>query len=472
MKVVLVYPNQTELEDLNLRFKYTIGYREQPLIPLGILYVASNLASRHEVVVIDNNVKRYSDRRLFREVMSHDPDLVGFGGTMMEWLQAMKVSRMLREQNISTVYGGANATVRSEKHINYFDFVVRGESEITLNELLMCLERGQRPKGVLGVWYKEEGNVIKNKDRPFIKNLGDLKYPLREAVTIERYKRYTNFPAEGPVDVVVSSRGCPFSCRFCSSKYYWRGQYRTRNVEDVVEEIEYMIDNYGTRTIHFREDLFTVDKGRVLSFCERLGALGVNWICQSRVDLVDEHLLRTMKESGCKGISFGFESANEHTLQFLKKGTTVEENINAIELCEKVGMNWAGGFMAGVINESEEDVRNTFEFVNRVSAYEHSYLPNGAARFLGFPVSETYFQMIEEGLVVYNWLDGELLVPRTRHLSNLQVEKLFDQHYYGVSGKGIISRIKLRLKKLLPFKIVRLWSIFRRKLKWKMTEIC
>ena len=471
MKIVLVYPNQTELEELNLRFKYAISYRDEPLIPLGILYIASNLDPHHEVVFIDNNIERFSNKRLFKEIMSHKPDIVGFGGTMMEWLQAMKVSQMLRKEGIPTIYGGPNATVRSEKHINYFDFIVRGEGEITINELLDCLEQGKKPEGILGVWYKENGNIVRNDDRPPIEYLENLKYPLREAVNIDRYKRDDDFPIKKPSDVVVSSRGCPFSCRFCSSKYFWKRQYRTRKVEDVIEEIKYIIDKYGTRTIHFREDLFTANRDRVFSFCEKLKDLGVDWICQSRVNLIDEPLLKLMKDSGCKGISFGFESANEHTLQFLNKGTTVKENIDAIELCEKVGMNWSGGFMAGVINEGEEDIKRTFEFVNKVSSYEHSFLPNGAARFLGFPVSETYFQMIEEGLVAFDWLDGELLIPRTRHLTDKEVERIFDEHYNRIrdedGSRTLTFSLKQNIKKMLPIWVTKHLMEFRRIQKWK-----
>jgi len=276
---------------------------------------------------------------------------------------------------------------------------------------LKCLGNGKDLTSVLGVSYKENGNIIQNANRPPIKDYENLKYALREAVDMNDYNRETYFPTKYPADMVISSRGCPYDCSFCSSKYFWERRYGARGVEDVIDEIKHMMAKYGTKTIHFREDLFTARKDRVLVFCEKLKELEIDWTCQSRVNLIDESLLRVMKKSGCKGISFGFESANEHTLKFLNKGTTVQDNIIAIDLCEKVGMNWTGGFMAGVINENKEDIINTFNFMKKVSSYKHSFVPKGVARFLGFPVSATYFQLLKEDLVAYDWLDGELLIP-------------------------------------------------------------
>ncbi len=139
-------------------------------------------------------------------------------------------------------------------------------------------------------------------------------------------------------------------------------------------------------------------------------------------------ILKKMKDAGCIGISFGFESANNHTLEYLNKGITVEESIKAIDICEKVGMNWSGGFMVGCPNETEEDIKKTLKFVRQIHQYTHSYLPPGAAQFLGFPVSETYFEMLNDDLVEYNWQDGELLIPGTRHISAKEVEERILEH--------------------------------------------
>ena len=462
MRIALVYPNQTELDDLLDKYRYLPGYRPKPIVPLGMLYLCSNIG--HEVKFIDNNIKKFTNEKLFQKTMKFKPDIVGFGGTMMEWVQARKVAKFLKEVNIPTIYGGPNATVNSEKHIRYFDYVVRGEGEVTLKELLDCLQEGGNPSKVKGLWFRKNSNIVKNPDRPFIRNLDGLNYPDRDIINLNDYSRETIFPTAKPADIVLSTRGCPYDCHFCSSKYFWQQTYRTRDVGEVIKEIKFMMDKYGSKTIHFREDNFTVQKGRVLNFCDELERMGIEWVCQSRVDDVDEELVNRMKDSGCKGISFGFESANDHTLKYLKKGITVAQSIRAIDICEKIGMNWSGGFMVGVLNETRKDINTTLAFVGRVRKNPHSFLPPGAARFLGFPVSETYFEMERKVLVEHSWQDGELLVPRTYYLSANDVEKEIRRDEVSRMEIGLRVRefIKLILKTLLPkFIFTKLRKIYR-----------
>lgn len=462
MRIVLVYPNQTELDDLLDKYRYLPGYRPKPVIPLGMLYLCSNVG--HEIKFIDNNIKKLSNERLFKQIMEFKPDIVGFGGTMMEWVQARKVARLLKEVNIPTIYGGPNATVNSEKHIRYFDYLIRGEGEVTLKELLDCLEEGGDRTKVKGLWFRENSRIVKNPDRPFIRNLNALNYPDREIINLDKYSRETGFPTARPADIVISSRGCPYDCHFCSSKYFWKQTYRTREVEEVIREIKFMMDKYGTKAIHFREDNFTAQRRRVLKFCEEFERIGIEWVCQSRVNDVDGELVERMKDSGCRGISFGFESANDHTLRYLNKGTTVVQSVMAIDICEKLGMNWSGGFMVGVLNEKRKDIDTTLEFVKKIRRSPHSFLAPGAARFLGFPVSETYFEMERKGLVEYNWEYGELLIPRTYYLSAKDVEKAIRKDEISRIGIKLMVRecIKLILKVLLPrFIFVRLRKIYR-----------
>lgn len=462
MRIVLVYPNQTELDDLLDRYRYLPGDGPEPFVPLGMLYLCSNVG--HQVKFIDNSIKKFTKEKLFQEIMDFKPDIVGFGGTMMEWVQARKVAKLLKEVNIPTIYGGPNATVNSEKHIRYFDYIIRAEGEITLKELLDCLEKDGDLGKVKGLWFRVGSKTVKNPDRPFIEDLDAVNYPDRDIINLYEYSREAGFPTAKPADIVVSSRGCPYDCHFCSSKYFWKQTYRTREVREVIKEIRFMMDRYGTKAIHFREDNFTVQRGRVLKFCEELERIGMEWVCQSRVDDIDKELVERMKDSGCQGICFGFESANDHTLEYLKKGVTVSQSIRAIDICEKIGMNWSGGFMVGVLNETREDINNTLKFVEKIRRKSYSFLPPGAGRFLGFPVSETYFEMERNGLVEFSWEDGELLIPGTYHLSADEVEETIRKDEVSRMGMGWRAKefIKLILKILLPrFIFKKLRKIYR-----------
>lgn len=452
MRITLVYPDQTELEELFSNHRLVPGYRKNPLIPLGVLYLISNLSKKHKAEFIDNNVKHHNNKTLFKEIIKTNPDIVGFGGTMMEWPQAQKVSTMLRKKGIKTIYGGPNATANSEKHVNYFDYVIRRDAEITLNELLDTLSKNKIPKNIKGIWFKNGEKIIKNPDRPYNKQLDLLKYPARQVINMNDYDRTIEFSKSKPFDVVVGSRGCPFTCKFCSSKTFWNQCYLARSVKDVIKEIKYLMKTYKTKGIHFREDNFTVNKKRTSEFCKELKKLGIKWCCQTRVNTINKQLLKEMKDSGCVGVNLGFESINPETLKVLGKGITKQQIIDAIDLLEEVGMNWKGGFMVGVLNENKEDIKRTMNFWKKIKKLPHSHLSGHPFQFMGFPVSELYYKMKKDKLVEYNWNNGELLVPRTKYLKASEVEELITKEEY--KNSKIKNKLELRtfylLKKILP----------------------
>ncbi|MEW5946555.1 MAG: radical SAM protein [bacterium] len=458
MRIALIYPNQVEYSDLVRNFRYVPTYRGKDIVPLGMLYVCGNLS--HEVSFLDASNKNMSNDEVERWALERNPDVVGFGGTFCDFPQAREVSARLRKRGIRTLYGGPNATVRPEKHIEHFDFLVRGEGETTTQELLDALEAGRSPAGIPGVSWRDGATPTHNPDRMHHADLDALAPPARRLINIADYRRdMRNFDADpgGPTDVVTASRGCPAACRFCSSKYFWKGSYRTRKPERVIEEIKFMMNTCGTKGIHFREDNFTINKKWVFEMCDALEELRLPWICQSRVASITDELVKRMKEAGCAGISCGFESANDHTLKYLKKGLRVEDTLETVRVFERYGMKWSGGFMAGVLNENADDVRNTFAFVRRLTLENpHARLNACVVRFIGIPVSDTYFEMIREGLVEYDWQDGEMLIPRTRHLTGSEVEALIDREYYRLfagTSRGA-RRLKYRILAALPHRFI------------------
>ena len=425
MKIVLIYPNQTQLKQYFKRVKIrTVGYRSRPYISLGMLYLASN-TKNHDIVYIDNNIRKLSTFELVETTLKYQPDAVGFGGTLTEFPQARDAAKELKKHHVITIYGGPNATANPVKHIKYFDYVVSGEGENVLSALLDNLEKNKIPD-LPGVCFYVDGKDI-IKPPVFNTDLDKLEYPARHLININDYCR--KIFGQRSADIIISSRGCPYSCRFCSSKYIWCQKYKARSVNLLIDEIKFMISRYGTKVIHFREDNFTVDRKRLLKFCRLVKRVGIKWVCQSRVDCLDEVTVKIMKDSGCCGIMCGFESANDSTLSYIKKGITFEQICNTINMFEKVGMPWSGGFMVGVLNEGEKEIAKTLNFVKRVRSYTHSRLPRGAMRFVGFPVSEMYLEMINKGLVEYNWQDGELLVPCTYQLSATEVEKIIKRYW-------------------------------------------
>jgi len=424
MNVLLVFPNYTCLDELSKWWFPSVNKRRgnPTLPPLGLLHVHSVVSQNHDVHIIDNMVEKLSDKSLAKMCLRFKPDVVGFGGTMLQWPQAKHVASVVKKTNpkIVTVYGGPNATARPEKHVFYFDYVFRGMAEETFPRFLKALSIGSSIKGIGGLCWKD--HIV----QPCLElDLDVIPMLNRKAMKWNRYRR-SAISLPSPTDSVLSSRGCPYECRFCSSRHIWNRKWFPRSVFKVIEEVQWLLANMGTKSIHFREDNFTVNKKRLQQFCKELSGIGMPWICQSRVDAIDEPTIRMMKDAGCKMISCGFESINDSTLTYMQKGQTSAQVRKAIEVLETVGMRYTGVFMIATPNEGVEEITNTIRFAQDVSKYPHSRLPSHACRFVGMPVSELYWEIQTEGLVEYNWQDGELLFPGTKSLTSAEVDKVIE----------------------------------------------
>ncbi len=424
MKVVLVFPKYTNLNELS-DWWYPPKSKKQgdpTLPPLGLLYLHSSLKDRHEVFVIDNMVEKLEDDVLIERCLEYKPKVVGFGGTMLQWPQASRVSLLLkkRDAGIVTIYGGPNATSRPEKHVEYFDFVFRGMAEETLSLFLHQLSTDKNLDGIEGLCWR--GHLVS----PCLSlDLDKFPFPSRKQLKWKFYRR-SSILLPSPTDSVLSSRGCPYVCRFCSSKHIWNRNWFPRGVKNVMKEIEWLKNEMGTKSIHFREDNFTVNKQRLQDFCENLAKIGLPWICQSRVGAIDENTVQMMKDAGCRMISCGFESVNDGTLSYVRKGQTAAQVRRAIDVFEKVGMYYTGAFIVATPNENAEDIQNNIRFAKEASKYPYSKLPSYACRFVGMPVSELYWEVQEQGLVEYDWQNGEMLFPGTKYLSSKEVDKVIE----------------------------------------------
>jgi len=388
---------------------------------LGMLVLAAMIREYHQVWYVDNYIQRKTSEQLADWVLSLDCDVVGFGGTNLEWPQAAEVAGRLKQikPEITTVYGGPNATARPKKHINYFDYVIRGMGEFAILNFLDRLETGVSLDEVKGLCYSEkQGNASTAYISPpvYLRNLNLAFLP---AYGMIRKKDYTPNQIE-----IITSRGCPFQCRFCSSQYIWNRFHIRKTVDRVKYEVKKCLDLFGRRTICFRDDNLTINKKWLFELCQILKPLDIEWICQARVSSIDNETVKMMKESGCTRISCGFESANDSTLQYIEKGHTKDQIIKAMDIFDKHKLRYTGGFMVGLPNEGKEEILNTLKFVKEARNRPYCSVSKRVQRFVGFPVSVMYDEIIKEGLVEYNWQDGELLFPKTHKLGNEEIEKL------------------------------------------------
>ncbi|MCB9159913.1 MAG: radical SAM protein [Caldilineaceae bacterium] len=292
-------------------------------------------------------------------------------------------------------------TLESMRPFPALDFVLRGEPEMTLRELLDRLE-GKTPTephivkmlaetstpqvkrfgkeeivdafpmqddaspyaDILGLAWRHGDEIVINPDRPFIPNLDDLPIPRHELLPLTKQRMPM---IKGPFTFIVTSRGCPAGCKYCIKHVTYQNSVRVRSAENIVAEIERLVE-LGITNIHMYADLFTVNRDHVVSLCRLLIArkIKVRWTCNSRVDYVDEEMLSLMGQAGCWLISWGIESANELILKRARKGYKKEQAFKALTWARAAGIkNW-GYFIIGLPGESEESIRDTIDYAKEL----------------------------------------------------------------------------------------------------------
>jgi radical SAM superfamily enzyme YgiQ (UPF0313 family) len=300
------------------------------------------------------------------------------------------------------------------------DFVLRGEPELTLVELIETLSQSPKLKGknsgelrgtrgnsgelggtqpsaishrlsaIRGLAWRNGSEIVINPDRPFIENLDDLPLPRHDLLPLHRYR----IPMiKGPYAFVVTSRGCPAGCRFCIKHVTYGYTVRVRSPENIMEEL-WMLHDLGVHNVNMYADLFTVDHEQVMGLCQLIlkEDLKVRWMCNSRVDFADEEMLQLMGHAGCWMIAWGIESANEEILRRVRKGYHPEQAAQALGWARAAGIkNW-GYFIVGLPGETDETVWQTIELAKK--------LPLDLALFhiaAPYPGTPFYQEAVEKG---------------------------------------------------------------------------
>ena len=278
-------------------------------------------------------------------------------------------------------------TLETMRPFPALDFVLRGEPEMTLRELLDTLE-GKSPSDpriikmlaetslrdaivpsadnpspvahVAGLAWRDKQEIIINPDRPFIPNLDDLPIPLHHLLPLEKQRMPM---IKGPFTFIVTSRGCTAGCKFCIKHVSYQNSVRVRSPEKILEELQ-LLSGLGIHNVHMYADLFTLSRDQVVGLCDLIlsSGLKVKWTCNSRVDYVDEKMLQLMAKAGCWFISWGIESANEEILKRTRKGYRKEQAFRALRWAKKAGIkNW-GYFIIGLPGETEETIKETIAY--------------------------------------------------------------------------------------------------------------
>lgn len=340
--------------------------------PIGLSYVAGALKKEGiDVDILDANALQMTWEELEEDLKSRGTiDVIGVTGMTPTIDRTYKTAKIARKYCKHLILGGPHGTIQTDNTFRdcpEIDIIVLNEGEITTPILIKKLENNESINNVLGIAYKKDGKIVRTPQRELIKDLDGLASPARELLPMDKY-RYP-IGKHKKVDVIITSRGCPYGCIFCN-KSMFGNMWRARSSKNVVDEIENVYRNYNVKSFIFYDDLFVVNKARAMDICQGIidRKLKIDWKCECRVNLVDKELLAKMKEAGCVLISYGVESGNQKSLDFLNKGITPEQIRTAFKLTKEVGIEKMAYLIIGIPGETKEDAMKTISLAEEIDA--------------------------------------------------------------------------------------------------------
>jgi radical SAM superfamily enzyme YgiQ (UPF0313 family) len=361
MKVTLVF---TPI-DVNPH-NQSVSFRDEKLgfvPPLSLLVVAALLEQEGVAVdLIDMEAEGLSYEETLARIGSFAPDLLGFTVTswsfhpVLSWIKKFKA-----DTGIPILVGGEHLRQYPVETMSYdaIDFCIVGEAELPLPEFIRAFREGLPFHGIKSFGFRDNGTLVIDRTTRFINDINTVPFPARHLIKNERYEnvlsKKKNFTA------IITSRGCPFNCAFCTHNHQ---RYRARSPENVVDEIELNLKRYNIREFDIYDSTFTADEKRVISICEeiRRRKLVVGFTVRSRVDIVSREMLDSLKSAGCHTMLYGIESSNQDILKMMNKRISLEQVMETVRYTKKQGMKVLGFFLFGFPGETRRTIEETTRF--------------------------------------------------------------------------------------------------------------
>jgi anaerobic magnesium-protoporphyrin IX monomethyl ester cyclase len=376
MRALLVSPPWGQLYgDFRAAARVGVAYP-----PLGLCYLASALkAAGHEALVLDAEAEGLGAEGVLARAQAWRADLIGIQVVSPLWDAALEIGRLVRERAaLPVVIGGPHVSITAEEALEqnpYADYGVLGEGEDALAELATCLERGGDPASVTGLVFRRAGAIQCSAPRETRAELDELPLPERGDLAFGRY--LFSVPGKGirPFTTILSSRGCPFECTFCTEPAMFGRRTRFRSAEAVADEIEQVNRRHGVTHFVFVDDTLTVNRQRIERMCEEILRRGLRVTLEgwTHANTVDEELLRTLRSAGLVRLSFGVESGNPGILRTLKKGTDHERIRAAYRAAKSAGIETRGSVILGLPGDTRATVEDTIRFVSELDDLDHCY---------------------------------------------------------------------------------------------------
>jgi len=427
--------------------------------PLGICYISSYLKERGiEASCYDMFDNSFSD--VERLIKKENPDIVGISCFTNLRMEAVEVARIAKRinPNCRVFMGGAHASCMGEQMLeNYpIDYIVHREGEKTTYNLINNLNKPQKVNGISFI----KNGMITTPPAPFIDNLDNLPFPDVENLIENNYKNLTFLYGGEKIELkkksftMITSRGCPYNCIFCSTPRFWGRRWRGRSPENILKEIEFLHDNYGVEHIHFADDSFTINQKRTMKLCKMLPK-EITFDCETRVNCVSEELIKAMKKAGCLIIFYGIESGSPKILKNINKMITREQIIKAFKITKEAGIPTKPFLIIGNPGENLKTIKETIDLIKKIKP-DDMY----CALLLVYPDTRLYDIAKEKGMMDdSHWLENK--DPPVFIVENPEIKLRYYQ--FKVISKFLRQSSYYDYFKFMFSRITTFWRYFKRK---------
>ncbi len=420
--------------------------------PIGLLYMASY--ARHygylkktnsTIEIYDAFTEHIKHEQFVRDIIEKKPDVIGTTVTSRMFLVTMsclaRIHHALPETKI--VLGGIHPTFTAKKIIETFPFVdciIKGEAEKSFSELLLAYYNNEDVSKVKGITVFKNGLFIDN-EPDTMKNLDEIPFPARDLVDNVRYGYTWNGVdlTYGKFTAIVTSRGCPFTCKFCTNWMFANRSLRVRSIENIISELE-LLQAEGYKSCVIIDDIFTFDKKRVIELCRQIKEKKINLVfyCEGRVDSNDPEMFKAMKEAGFSSIMFGIESGSQKILDHYQKGIKPEITKLAVKNAKDAGLHAIGAFIIGAIPETKNDVKETLKHIHELE------LDGLEVNALGMAPWDPLYQKIEyeKKTKEHDWMRDHLVSEYYDNFTQEELAKYVEDAYYSFFRIGILNNIK------------------------------
>jgi len=415
-----------------------------PISLMGLAAISEELG--FQTKIIDAPIEKVNLKQLELFLNRWKPHWI-IANISLDTLESDLISlKLAKECGAKIIVFGYAPTIKDVEILEnapFIDFAIRREPEKTFQELI----GSSLPlMNIQGLTFRENNTIKRNQDREFIENLDALPFPAHHLIRNELYR----VPITGEIFTTIqTSRGCPYGCTFCLSNVLNGFKVRERSVSNLLEEIKQLVQKLHIHNFFFRADTFTANKQWVLQLCHEIlkNNLKITWFCNSRVDTVDEEMLRIMKKAGCQLITFGVESGDFRILQYVKKGITKEQVKKAITLANKYGIYTGAIYIIGLPGESIKSIYSTIQFSKEVDSDGVEFIP--FIPFLGTAAMNQTMTTIDPALIhrfiryayIQYYCRPKMVIRYLRNFIHVKIRGIQQRIYLIITTFKTLSRL-------------------------------